>query len=55
MPQQKLDLLQFTSVDVAQFRAGPTKVMRSEMIKLDAGGAVSNDIPDHVLGDFFTP
>jgi hypothetical protein len=26
VPQQELNLLQFTSVDVAQFRAGPTNV-----------------------------
>jgi hypothetical protein len=50
-----LDLLQLASVYVAQLRAGPAKVMRSEMIELDAGGAVSNHIPDHVLRDSFTP
>jgi hypothetical protein len=55
MPQKELDLLQFTSVYVAQLRTGPPKIVRSEVIKLNPLGTASNDIPDDILRDSSTP
>jgi hypothetical protein len=55
MLQKKLNVLQFSSVYVAQLRTRPTKIVRSEMIKLNPSGTVPNDIPDYVLGDSSTP
>jgi hypothetical protein len=55
MPEKELDLLQFTPVYVAQFRAGPPKIVRGEVIKLNPLGTASNHIPDDILRDSSTP
>ncbi len=49
MAQQKLDLLQLSSVDVAQLCASSSQVMGSEMFKVKAFGTVPDDIPDNIL------
>jgi hypothetical protein len=43
MPQEELDLLQFTSIYVAQLRTGPTQIVRCEVIELNPLSTSSND------------
>jgi hypothetical protein len=55
MAQKELDLLQFTSDYVAELCTGPSKIVRSEVIKLNPLGTTSNDIPNDILRDSSTP
>src|ERR1035438_9168657 len=55
MPEEKLNLFQLSTVHMAEFCAGPAKIMRSKMIQLHPLRAPSNNIPDDVLGNPFAP
>jgi hypothetical protein len=55
MTQEKLDLLKFSSVGVAQLGASAPKIVRRNVLKAQTLCAFANDIPDYVLGDSSTP
>jgi hypothetical protein len=55
MTKEELDLLQFTSIDMAKFRAGPPKIMRCEVIELQALGTAPDHVPNDVLRDAGSP
>jgi hypothetical protein len=50
-----LDLLQLSTIHMAEFCAGPAQITRSKMIQLHPFRAPSNNIPDDVLGNSFAP
>jgi hypothetical protein len=53
--QQKLDLLQFTTAVVTQFRAGPPQIMRGNVLQSGFLAAGSDHVPDNVLRDATAP
>jgi len=55
VPQQELDLLQFTAAVVTQFRAGSPQVMRGNALQSGFFTAGSDDVPDNILGDAPAP
>jgi hypothetical protein len=55
MTQEKLDLLKFSSVGVAQLGASAPQIVRSDVLKAKTFCAFANDIPDNVLGDSSPP
>jgi hypothetical protein len=55
VPEEKLDLLQFTAVNVAQLGTCPAKVVRGKMLQVNSVSTVANDIPDDVLRNSFSP
>jgi len=52
--KQELDLIQLASGSMAQFRAGPTQIMRRELRDPDLPGVVLHHVPDQAFGDAFT-
>lgn len=55
MAEQKLDLVQFPSGIAAQAGAGPTEVMRSQLINGCSFGAVLHDVPHNPLRHTISP
>jgi hypothetical protein len=55
MTEEKLNLLQFASIDVTQLRTCSPQIVRREMIKLHSLGTIPNHIPDDVLRETFAP
>jgi hypothetical protein len=55
MTQKELYLLQFTSIYVAKLCAGSPKIMRCEVIELQALGTAPNHVPNDVLRDAGSP
>jgi hypothetical protein len=55
VPEEELYLLQFTSIDMAELRAGAPKIMRREAIKLQALRTAPNHVPDDALGNAGSP
>ena len=55
MPQEELDLFDFTACSMAQFRTSPTQIVWSDVIQLCSFGTPPNDVPDDVFGNAFTP
>ena len=53
--QQELNLLQFTAAIVAELRAGPTQVVRCNVLQACSPAAGSDHIPDNVLRDAAAP
>jgi len=49
VPQQKLDLLQFTTACVAQLRAGPPQVVGCDVLQSGSLAARLDYVPDNVL------
>ena len=50
MPEKKLDLLQFATVHMAEICAGSSKIMRCELINLQAQYTAPDYAPDDVFG-----
>ena len=55
MPQQELNLLQFTPGGMAQSGTGSAAVVGREPTDTDSRGVTPNDVPDHLLGNAFAP
>jgi hypothetical protein len=55
MPQQELNLLQFTTARVAQLRTGSPKVMRCNMLQARSLAAALDHVPHDILRDAFSP
>ena len=55
MTQQELNLLQFASARVAQFRAGSPQVMRCNVLQSCSLAAGFDDVPHDILRDAFPP
>jgi hypothetical protein len=55
MTEKELDLLQFSAIHMAEFCARSPKVMWSEVFQLHSLRAPSDNVPDDILGDSFTP
>jgi hypothetical protein len=55
MAQQELNLLQLTTIRVAQLGTGPAQVMRRNTLQPRFLAAGLDHIPDHVLRDAFAP
>ena len=55
MSQQKVDLLQFATGDMAQPRAGPPKVVGCQCRDSSPGRTSLDDVPDDILGDAVPP
>jgi hypothetical protein len=55
MAQQELNLLKFATVAVAQLRAGPSQVVRRDVLQSRFFAARLDDVPDNVLRDAFPP
>jgi hypothetical protein len=55
MTEEELNLLQFTSIYMAELCTCPPKVMRREVLKLQPLGAVPNHIPNDVFGNACSP
>ena len=55
MAEKELDLFQFPTIDMAELCAGSPKIVWSEMVQLHPLSAPSNDVPNDILGDPFTP
>jgi hypothetical protein len=53
--EKELNLFQFPAIDMAEFCAGSPKIVGSKMVQLHPLSAPSNDVPNDVLGDTFTP
>jgi hypothetical protein len=53
--EEELYLFQFPAIDVTEFCAGSPKIVWSKMVQLHPLSAPSNDVPNDVLGDPFTP
>jgi hypothetical protein len=55
MAQEKLNLLKFSTIGVAQLGASATKVVRRNVLKAQTLCAFAHNIPHNVLGDSSTP
>jgi hypothetical protein len=55
MAQEKLDLLKFSSVGVAQLGASAPQIVRRNVLKTQTFCAFANDIPNNVLGNSSPP
>jgi hypothetical protein len=55
MTQQKLDLLKFSTVGVAQLGASATQIVRRYVLKAHTLCAFAHNVPDNVLRDSSTP
>jgi hypothetical protein len=55
MPQQELNLLQFSTAVVTQLRACPPQVMRRDVLQAHSLATVLNYVPDHILRDALPP
>src|SRR6516225_4763091 len=55
MPQQELNLLQLSTVAVAQLRAGSPQVVRRNMFQARSLAADLDDVPHNILRDTFPP
>jgi hypothetical protein len=55
MTQEKLDLLKFSTVGMAQLGASAAKIVRRYVLKAHTLCAFANDIPDNILGDLSPP
>ena len=55
MPEQELNLLQFTTAVVAQLRTGPAEVVWRDMLQTRSLAAASDHIPHNVLRDATSP
>jgi hypothetical protein len=53
--KEELDLFQFSAIHVAELRARAAEIMRGEMVHLHPFGTPSDDIPDDILGNSFSP
>jgi hypothetical protein len=55
MPQQELNLLEFSTARVAQLRAGSAQVMRRNMLQARSLAATLDHVPHYILRDAFPP
>jgi hypothetical protein len=55
MTEKELDLLQLSTIYMAEFRAGPSEVVRSEMFQTHPLRAPSDYVPDDILGNSLAP
>jgi hypothetical protein len=55
MPEEKLDLLEFTARCVAKARARATEIIGSQFLDSGLPGAVFDDVPDDPLRHAITP
>jgi hypothetical protein len=55
VPQKELYLLQFAAIHMAELCAGAPKIMRCEVVELQAPGTAPDYIPDGVLGNAGSP
>jgi hypothetical protein len=55
MAEQELNLLQFTAARMAQLGTGPTQIVRRDALQPCFFATALYHVPDHVLGDSFTP
>ena len=55
MPQQELNLLKLTTAVVAQLRAGPSQVVRCNVLQACFLAAGSDHVPDNVLREAAAP
>jgi hypothetical protein len=55
VPEQELNLLQFTPTVVTQFRTRSTQIVRRNMLQTCSLTAISDDIPNNVLRDTTPP
>ena len=53
--KKELNLFQLATTRVAELRTCSPEVMRSKMIQFQFRGALSNRVPDDILGDSFSP
>jgi hypothetical protein len=49
MPEQELDLFQFATIHMAEFRARSAEIMRGKMVQLHPFGTPPNHVPNHIL------
>lgn len=54
MAEEKLNRLQFASMDVTQLRTGSLQIVRRELVKLHSLGTIPNHKPD-VFRETFAP
>ncbi len=55
MTQEKLDLLKFSPVGVAQLGASAAQIVRRNVLKAKTLCAFAHNVPDNVLGDSSPP
>ena len=55
MPEQELNLLEFTAAIVAELRAGPPQVVRCNVLQACSLAAGSDHVPDNVLREAAAP
>ncbi len=55
MAKQELDLLQFSSGRMAQFRARAPEIMRRDAPEAEFGGVLLYDVPNQAFGHAVTP
>jgi hypothetical protein len=55
VPQQKLNLLQVATGPLAQFRAGPSQVMRRQLLNAGTPRVLKNDLPDGRCAERISP
>jgi hypothetical protein len=55
MAEKELNLFQFPAIDMAEFCAGAPEIVWSEMVQRHPLSTPSNDIPNDILRDPFTP
>ncbi len=55
VPEEKLDLVKFTTCCVAEAGARATQVMRRQFFDSGLLGAILDDVPDNPLGHAVTP
>lgn len=48
-------MLQFAAIHMAELCAGAPKIMRCEVVEVQAPGTAPDDIPDDVLGNAASP
>ena len=55
MTQEKLDLLKFSTIGVAQLGASATQIVRRNVLQTQTLCALAHNVPDYVLGDSSPP
>jgi hypothetical protein len=55
MAQEKLNLLKFSTVGVAQLGASATQIVRRNGLKAKTLCAFAHNVPDNILGDSSPP
>jgi hypothetical protein len=55
MTQQKLDLLKFSTIGVAQLGASATQIVRRYVLQPETLRAFAHNVPDNILGNSSPP